>query len=81
MTGATIPRLRPRLLPALLLAAALWWLVRVSPTAAVAQRIYAGLRRAGILGRKLFTKRAAWIRMARKARGRFPGVSALRRKA
>ena len=62
-------------------AAALWWLVRVSPTAAVAQRIYAGLRRAGILGRKLFTKRAAWIRIARKARGRFPGVSALRRKA
>src|SRR5882762_251911 len=60
-------------------AAALWWLVRVAPTPAVAHRIYTGLRRAGALGWKLFTKRAAWGRIARKAWGRFRGTSALQR--
>jgi glycosyltransferase involved in cell wall biosynthesis len=60
-------------------AAALWWLVRVAPTPAVAHRIYTGLRRAGALGWKLFTKRAAWGRIARKAWCRFRGTSALQR--
>src|SRR5438552_2217371 len=50
-------------------AAALWWLVRITPTAAVAYRIYTGLRRAKVLGWELLTKRAAWGRIARKAWG------------
>jgi len=60
-------------------AAALWWLVRVTPTAAVAHRIYTRLQRAGMLGWELLTKRAAWGRIARKAWGRFRGTSALQR--
>ena len=53
------------------LAAALWCLVRVTPTPAVAHRIYAGLRRAKALGWELLTKRTAWGRIARKAWGRY----------
>jgi hypothetical protein len=53
------------------LAAALWWLVRITPTAAVAHRIYTGLRRAKALGWELLTKRATWGRIARKAWGRY----------
>jgi glycosyltransferase involved in cell wall biosynthesis len=60
-------------------AAALWWLVRVAPTPAIAHRIYTGLRRARALGWELFTKRAAWGRIARKAWGRFRGTSTLQR--
>ena len=62
------------------LATALWGLVRVTPTAAVAYGIYIGLRRAGGLGWGLLTKRAAWGRIARKAWGRFRGTSMLQRK-
>jgi hypothetical protein len=53
------------------LAAALWCLVRITPTPAVAHRIYTGLRRAKALGWELLTKRAAWGRIARKACGRY----------
>ncbi len=60
-------------------AAALWWLVRVTPTPAVAYRIYTGLRRARVLGWELLTKRAAWGRIARRAWGRFRGTSTLQR--
>ena len=63
------------------LTAALWWLVRVAPTPAVAHRIYTGLRRAGLLGWELLTKRAAWSRIALRAWGRFLGTFALKRKA
>jgi len=62
-------------------AAALWWLVRATPSAAVAHRIYTGFRRAGALACELLTKRAAWSRIAHKAWGRLPGMSTLRRKA
>jgi hypothetical protein len=55
------------------LAAALWWLVRITPTPAVANRIYTGLRRTGALGWELLTRRAAWGRVARKVWGRFRG--------
>ena len=61
------------------LAAALWWLVRITPTAAVAHRISTGLQRAKALGWELLTKRAAWSRIARKAWGRFRGTSTLQR--
>ena len=61
-------------------AAALWWLVRVTPTPAVAHKIYTGLRRAGVLARELLTKRAAWGRIARKAWGHFRGTLMLQRK-
>jgi glycosyltransferase involved in cell wall biosynthesis len=60
-------------------AAALWWLVRVAPTPAVAHGIYSGLRRAGALGWELLTKRAARGRIARKAWCRLRGTSALQR--
>lgn len=60
-------------------AAALWWLVRVTPTPAVAYRIYIGLRRAQELGWELLTERAAWGRIARKAWDRFRGTSTLQR--
>jgi glycosyltransferase involved in cell wall biosynthesis len=60
-------------------AAALWCLVRVTPTPAVAHRIYTGLRRAKALGWELLTKRATWGRIVRKAWGRFRGTSALQR--
>jgi len=63
------------------LAAALWWLVRITPTPAVAHRIYTGLRRAGVLGRELLTKRASWGRIARKFLGRFRDASTLDIKA
>ncbi len=59
--------------------AALWWLVRVAPTPAVAHRIYTGLRRARVLGWELLTKRTAWGRIARKAWDRFRGTSTLQR--
>jgi glycosyltransferase involved in cell wall biosynthesis len=62
------------------LAAALWLLVRITPTPAVAHRIYTGLRRARVLGWELLTKRAAWSRIARKAWGRFRGTFALKAK-
>jgi glycosyltransferase involved in cell wall biosynthesis len=62
-------------------AIALWWLVRLTPTAAVAQRIYTGLRRTRALGWELLTKRAAWGRIARKVWGRFRGTSTLQRNA
>ena len=61
------------------LAAALWWLVRITPTPAVAHRIYTGLRRARARGWELLTKRAAWDRIARKAWGRFRGTSTLQK--
>jgi len=61
-------------------AAVLWWLVRITPTPAVAHRIYTGLRRARVLGWELLTKRAAWARIARKAWARFYGASTLKRK-
>ena len=60
-------------------AAALWWLLRVAHTPAVAHRVYTGLRRARVLGWELLTKRAAWGRIARKAWGRFRGTSTLQR--
>ena len=60
-------------------AAALWWLVRVTPTPELAYRIYIGLRRAKDLGWELLTKRAAWGRIARKAWDRFRGTSTLQR--
>ena len=60
-------------------AAALWWLVRVAPTPALAYRIYIGLGRAKDLGWELLTKRAAWGRIARKAWDRFRGTSTLQR--
>jgi len=63
------------------LSAALWWLVRVAPTPAVAHRIYTGLRRTEVLGRELLTKRAAWGRIARKLLGRFRDTSTLDVKA
>jgi len=53
------------------LAAALWCLVRITPTPAIAHWIYTGLRRAKALGWELLTKRAAWGRIARKAWGRY----------
>ena len=49
---------------------ALWWLVRVAPTPAIAHRIYTRLRRAGALGRKILRGPAAWGQIARKACGR-----------
>jgi glycosyltransferase involved in cell wall biosynthesis len=63
------------------LAAALWWLVRITPTPAVAHGIYTGLRRTGVLGWELLTRRAAWGRFARKAWGRFRGAFTLGTKA
>lgn len=62
------------------LATALWWLVWIAPTPAVAHRIYTGLRRAGVLGQELLTKRAAWSRIASKFWGRLRDTSALRTK-
>jgi hypothetical protein len=62
-------------------AAVLWWLVRISPTPAVAHRIYAGFRRARDLVWELLTGRAAWGRIARRAWGRFRGTLALKEKA
>jgi glycosyltransferase involved in cell wall biosynthesis len=61
-------------------AAALWWLVRVTPTPAVAHRIYTGLRHARALGWELLTGRTAWGRIARKAWSRLRGVLVLTRK-
>jgi len=62
-------------------AAALWLLVLLAPTPAVAHGIYTGLRRMGVHGRELFTKRAAWSRIAQRAWGRFRGTSTLKTKA
>ena len=62
-------------------AAAAWWLIRIAPTPAFACRLYTGLRRAGMLGRELLTKRAAWDRIARKVWGRVLGAFMLRKKA
>jgi glycosyltransferase involved in cell wall biosynthesis len=62
------------------LAGALWWLVRISPTPAVAHRIYTGFRRARVLVWELLTGRAAWGRIARRAWGRFRGTFALKEK-
>jgi hypothetical protein len=62
-------------------AAAAWWLIRIAPTPTFACRLYTGLRRAGMLGRELLTKRAAWSRIARKAWSRFLGTSTLKTKA
>ncbi len=62
-------------------AAVLWWLVRISPTPAVANRIYAGFRRARDLAWELLTGRAAWGRIARRAWSRFRGTLALKEKA
>ena len=61
-------------------AGALWWLVRVAPTAGVAHTIYTGLRRAGALGRELLRGPTAWGRIARKAWGRFRGAFTLKRR-
>jgi len=61
-------------------AATLWLLVRITPTPAVAHRIYTGLWRARVLGWELLTKRATWGRIARKAWGRFYGTFTLKRK-
>jgi hypothetical protein len=63
------------------LAAAVWWLVRIAPTPALAHRICTGLRRTGALTRELLTRRAAWSRIARKVRGRFFGAFMLKRRA
>jgi len=48
----------------------LWWLVRFTPTPAVAQRIYLGLQRAGALARKFLRGPSAWGDAARKVFGR-----------
>ncbi len=61
-------------------AAALWCLVRITPTPAVAHRIYTGLRRAKALGWELLTQRATWGRIARKAWGRYRDKFTLRAK-
>lgn len=62
-------------------AAALWWLVRITPSPAAAYGIYSGLRRATLLGRELLTKRTAWNRVVRKTWGRFLGMLMLKEKA
>jgi len=62
-------------------AAALWWLVRITPNPAVAHKIYTELRRARVRGWELLTGRAAWGRIARKAWCRFRGTSTLRTRA
>jgi len=51
-----------------------WWLVRLSPSPAIARRLYAGLERAGALARKLLEGPAAWSGLARKAWGRVRGA-------
>lgn len=61
-------------------AAVLWWLVRISPTPAIARRIYTGFRRVRVLVWELLTGRAAWGRIARRAWGRFRGTFALKEK-
>ena len=62
-------------------AVALWWLVRITPTAAVAHRIQTGLQRARVLGRKLLMGPAAWSRIARIVWGRFRGILTLKGRA
>ncbi len=47
--------------------AALWWLVRVAPTPAIAHKIYLGFQRAGALGKEFLRGPAAWSRIARTA--------------
>jgi glycosyltransferase involved in cell wall biosynthesis len=59
-------------------ATALWWLVRVTPTAAIANRIHAGFRRAATLGRKLLRGFAVLSRIARTAWSRSRGASTLK---
>jgi glycosyltransferase involved in cell wall biosynthesis len=48
----------------------LWWLVRLSPTPAIANGIYRALVRAGALAAEFLQGPAAWARIARKAWGR-----------
>jgi glycosyltransferase involved in cell wall biosynthesis len=62
-------------------AAALWWLVRITPNPVVANKIYTELRRARVRGWELLTGRAAWGRIARKAWGGLRGTLTLRTKA
>ena len=62
-------------------AVALWWLVRITPTAAVAHRIQTGLQRARVLARKLLMGPAAWSRIARIVWGRFRGILTLKGRA
>ena len=62
-------------------AAALWWLVRITPNPVVANRIYTELRRAKLRGWELLTGRAAWGRIARRAWRGLRGRSTLRTKA
>lgn len=62
-------------------AVALWWLVRITPTAAVAHRIQTGLQRARVLGRKLLMGPAAWSRIARIVWGRFRRILTLKGRA
>ena len=49
---------------------ALWWLVRFSPTPAIAHRVYLALLRAKSLAGKFLEGPAAWGRIARKVWGR-----------
>lgn len=49
---------------------ALWWLVRFSPTPAIAHRVYLGLLRAKALAGRFLEGPAAWARIARKVWGR-----------
>jgi len=61
------------------LAGALWWLVRITPTAAAAHRIQSGLQRARVLGGKIL-RGTSWSRIARTAWGRFRGALTLKTK-
>jgi glycosyltransferase involved in cell wall biosynthesis len=60
-------------------AGALWWLVRMTPTAAAAHRIQSGLQRARVLGGKIL-RGTSWSRVARTAWGRFRGALTLKTK-
>jgi len=60
-------------------AGALWWLVRITPTAAAAHRIQSGLQRARVLGGKIL-RGTSWSRIARTAWGRFRGALTLKTK-
>jgi glycosyltransferase involved in cell wall biosynthesis len=57
--------------------AALWWLVRLAPTPAIADQVYAQLQRAAALGNELLMGPAAWGRIARRAWSRVRGAVSL----
>ena len=60
-------------------AAALWWLVRIAPSAAAAHRLYTRSQRAWVLGKKLLRGLTLWCRIARTAWSRLCCTLTLKR--